>query len=807
MNNRRGLSSVIGMVFLVIVMSSTIGYFTYGVNLIEQLHDQLVSKGLEMQDKTKENFEISIAKIDAGKFNLTIHNTGELPIKFTRIWVNNVTDSTWPLQNFTVNKIVTPQEIITNVGQGLNLQALESQAYSIKLITDRGNGKEFFMNSPSQEPLDLKLMALPETVPDGFQTTLLLAVTNNMTKNNMLLNIKPIMQTPQVSGSAAYTLISDMAPSQKSTLDKGDTVFFTWTYEITGSLNDSVIFTISLQNGLPQNTVSATVKVSDVLLSQQSEISLTSNSLVSPENDDLLIFHSETFGTPNGEYQMYSGDPDIGGITISVETDDPDFFTNNGTAVNISAGNWNASLTYFSAPYPDSLMDNNSDNMKFHFEANIDPEDSTGNTNGHDLGSGSKMPTYDATGGPHGSGAFSFDDGDYIELDKEHGKNDIHNAPDTTALWFKAIDGISDTQYLYHAAKSNGEEYYRIIIDTNDNIEFEYLTKNNKTPAKCESSGFDYENGNWQHVVAVRPTDNTCKLYINATDVDLTPQNGNTDDDDVKVDKIFVGAEDDNPGDGFNGVIDDVLHWDNYALTADEVSDLFNTNYGTAAHLVTFYTNMTDKNGVFVSNIATDFNYPLKFLDGKQNGSFLNSFNYTTTTSSWTNFTNSERLVFDMQFISGLDMNLRIDDTSLTGNPNNSFLQYPLSNQVFQSFISIIASQTKTLSVYNGGPSTAWFTYEGTRLVFEDIASSNTFASIILQGNSTDINSTQDSIAVPVGSKLNLTFSTAKNPPAISGSTGLITIGNYNMKMQITGYDISGKSLTRIIDFGVVTVI
>ena len=179
---------------------------------------------------------------------ITIHNTGELPIKFTRIWVNNVTDSAWPLQNFTVNEIATPQQIITNVGQGLNLQALESQAYSMKLITDRGNTKEFFINSPSQELLDLKLIALPETVPDGFRTTLLLTVTNNMTKNNILLNIKPVMQTPQVSEGASYTLISDMSPSQKSTLDKGDTGYFTWTYEITGSLNDSVIFTTSLQN-------------------------------------------------------------------------------------------------------------------------------------------------------------------------------------------------------------------------------------------------------------------------------------------------------------------------------------------------------------------------------------------------------------------------------------------------------------------------------------------------------------------------------------------------------------------------------
>jgi hypothetical protein len=97
LGNKRGLSSVIGMVFLVIVLSSTVGYFTYGVNLIEELNDQVFMKTIEMQDKSRENFEITSARIDDGQFNFTIHNTGEIPINFTRIWVNNVTDSTWPL--------------------------------------------------------------------------------------------------------------------------------------------------------------------------------------------------------------------------------------------------------------------------------------------------------------------------------------------------------------------------------------------------------------------------------------------------------------------------------------------------------------------------------------------------------------------------------------------------------------------------------------------------------------------------------------------------------------------------------------
>lgn len=800
---RRALSSVIGMIFLVIVLSSMIGYFTYGVDLIEKLHNQVIVKTMEIQDKSKEDFQITSARIDGGKFNLTIHNTGELPINFTRLWINNVTDSSWPLQNFTLNEISIPQETIRNVGQGLNLQALESQAYSIKIVTQRGLGKEFSINSPSEEQLDLKLLALPDTVPDGFRTTLLLIVTNNMTKNNMLLNIKPVMQTPQTTGSASYTMISDMTPTQKSILDRGDSAYFTWIYEITGNIDETVTFTVSLENGIPQNVALSTVRINDVLLAQQSETALISSTLATPPKENILILHSETDNTPNGEYQMFSGDTDAGGITISVETDNPKFFTNHGNAVNIPAGIWNASLTYFSAPYPDSLMDNNSINMKFHFEGNVNPEDSTGNTDGHILGSGNKMPTYEIFGGPHNSGAFRFDGGDYIELDPES-ENDIGNAPDTTALWFKADDGVNDNQILYRANENPGNEYYEIGINTNDNVYFTFLGGSG-TPTKCESSGFDYENGNWQHLVAVRPSSYQCVLYINATSVAVSSIGSGGSN--IDIDEIFVGAEDSNPGDGFNGVIDDLMHWDSYDLTPSEVTDLYNTNYGDAAHLVTFYMNKTDAVGIVQANVATDNSFPLKFLDGKSNSSFLKSSNYTTTTNSWTNFTNAERLVLDMEFVSGLDMDMRIDDITLTGNPESSFLQYPSSKESFQSYITIIADQPKTLTVYNGGPTTAWITFDGTRLTFDDISSSNTFAAIITQANSTDVNSNQDSIAFPVESILQLTFSTAKNPPATSGSIGLIQPGIYDMKMHISGYDIDGKTLVRTIDFGTVSVI
>ncbi len=803
MKYRRGLSSVIGMIFLVVVLSSVLGYFTYGIHLVEQVNDQVITKGIESVDKSRESFEITNVRIDAGKFNLTVQNTGEIPIKLTRFWINNVTDDSWPLQNFTINTIATPKQIITNIGQDTSLYALDSQAYSIKLITQRGNSKEISINSPNQERLDLRLIALPETIPDKFRTTLLLTVTNNMTNQNTLLNIKPIMNTPEGTGTMVETLITPMFPNQISNLRQGDTANFVWIYEISGDIGNSVTFTASLENGYPGNSASAVVSVNDVLLSQQSTTALSAIAISGQINKDALIFHTETDQTPNGAFQMYPGDPDVGGNTISVETDNPNFFTNNGTSVNISSGIWNATLTYFSAPFPDSLIDNNANNMILHLESNGNPQDSTENTSGHTLGSSSNKPAYQSIGGPHASGAFSFDGVDYIQINKQSA-NDVKRAPDTTSLWFKAINGISTKQILYHASKSNNDEYYEIGVDTNDNVYFEFLTQKNKIPTKCISDGFDYENGNWQHLVAVRPTDQSCQLYINATLIKTSSLGDG--DGDISVEEIFVGAEDSSPNYGFNGVIDDILHWDDYSLNSGEITDLKNTNYGSAAHLVTFHMNKTDKNGIFVSNIATDFNYPLKFLDGEKNGKFLNSFNYSKATGVGVNFTDTQRLVFDMGFDSGLDMDMRIDDTSLTGTPNNSFLQTPASDYPFRSYLTVIGDQSNTFGMYNSGPETAWITFDKTRVTFDDISSSNTYASLLLQANGTDVTSNQDSKAFPAFTTLNLTFSSAKNPPSTSGSVGIIPPGNYVMKMHIEGYDVNGGSISKTVNFGTVLV-
>lgn len=820
MKQRRGLSSIIGMLFFVIILVSAISYFTYSIRMVDKVNDEVIVKGIESVDKIKEDFEIVSASIDNGKFNITIQNTGSLPINFKRLWVNNVTDNTWPLQNFTVNKVASPGQVLNNIGKDLNLYALESQAYSMKLITQRGNSEGISINSVSQGPVDLKFFALPSTVSDKFHTTLLLIVTNNMTKNNMLLNLKPEIVNIQKTATAQETLVSPVTPNEHESLAKGDTAYFSWTYQISGVEGDSVTFTASVENSYPGNEASATVTVNKVLLADKSGTSLEALGLGKNSLDDsVLIFHAETDQTPNGAYQMFSGASDGGvdGTLLQLESTTPSFFTKNGTDdITVPAGLWTASLQLQSEAMPDSLMDDNDKNMIFHFEANTDPEDSTGNTNGHNLGSGSERPTHESTGGPHGSGAFRFDDNDYIKLNKDP-DNDIKKAPDTTSLWFKADDGVSDTQYLYHAKKTNGDEYYKIIIDTNDNVVFEYLTKDNLTPAKCESSGFDYENDKWQHVVAVRPTDNTCKLYINATDVDLTPQNGNTNDDDVRVDEIFVGAEDDNPGDGFNGIIDDVLHWDNYALTSVEVSDLFNTNYGTGAHKFDIWLDQTDIDGILVQNIYNSLQVNFPFQDSKGLGdnddNGYSVFNFTFNMPQ-VNVTAGQRLNFSMNFIDStstweaLDLDMKIDDETLS--PYASFLQIQPPDNAFRSYFIYDNDFDLEVWITNTGANGIYFIQQGTRISLN--GTNGAYAAMIKSVNGTnplfDMSYDRDSIYIPVGSKAQIWFHPPTDHPSVTPIVGTrIPPGTYSATTWLEGYDDQGESFARSVKLGSVLVV
>ncbi|HJU13836.1 MAG TPA: LamG domain-containing protein, partial [Candidatus Nitrosotalea sp.] len=142
MKNRRGLSTVVGAVFAVIAISSTIAYVTYSMNTLSQYNNAVITKDQQLQNTNLEKFLITGVTVPNNKFNITVANTGSLPINITKVWVQNTTTTDWDY-GYSTSSIVAPGATLTNLGQALPVKYNPSNAYNVKVVTSRGNSYQF----------------------------------------------------------------------------------------------------------------------------------------------------------------------------------------------------------------------------------------------------------------------------------------------------------------------------------------------------------------------------------------------------------------------------------------------------------------------------------------------------------------------------------------------------------------------------------------------------------------------------------------------------------------------------------------
>ncbi|HET6458752.1 MAG TPA: LamG-like jellyroll fold domain-containing protein, partial [Nitrosopumilaceae archaeon] len=320
--------------------------------------------------------------------------------------------------------------------------------------------------------------------------------------------------------------------------------------------------------------------------------------------------------------------------------------------------------------------------------------DSSGNARDLNIPTNSSAPTF-GINGQHTTNAFSFDginDFLYGQSSLTSNVDDIKAGPDTTSGWFKYTGANNNNKkIIYREGSSPGGDYYQIALGngtTTGHGKLFFTFQTTSTPStnppqgNCFTTSSNLENGNWQHFVAVRDGDFTCRIYINGT-LDGIPDTigcpvctglgTNT----VDVSGPAEIARSPVPGlsNYFQGNIDEVFHWNNYSLTSTQAMALYNANYGTKAHTIIFKIDKTDSMGTTKANIKTDTRY-FPFFDTRATNSFNKIINYTTNVSSNQIFGSGDRLKFTIIWQSGLNMTLRLDDNTLS-NPITSFLQTP----------------------------------------------------------------------------------------------------------------------------------
>jgi hypothetical protein len=409
----------------------------------------------------------------------------------------------------------------------------------------------------------------------------------------------------------------------------------------------------------------------------------------------------------------------------------------------------------------------------------------------------------------------------------------------------------------------NPTEEYAITIGTCEDdctgdkgkISFTYSTNTAHTETTTCTSSDTYDNGNWQHVVAVRESDGDCNLYINGTLV-AGPVSGSTGTNTIDLKKASIGSISQKKGSerlpGTNDLLADVAswqHWNSKALTQPEANNLFYTNYGNNGTRIWVSMNITDGVGgdscTACEVLIDDKEYILPFHDPSANSprdgdkeyyfrDYLESY-----PDSWNKYTQYNIT----KFLSGSDrtlavenrlsISIRMDDTEQNlpiniragdGNfPSNdytdtvSFLQTGLTDPTWPAFLSFNYDEKVELTIFNQGPEGVWFTFPGTRMVLTTIDKTISYGAmpeeILILPNvdwePMDPERDGPYIADQVSAKIK--FYALTNPPFIpplqGGQPDTVPGGDFDAFVFLSGFDEAGTAFLKTVELGTVHIV
>jgi len=174
----------------------------------------------------------------------------------------------------------------------------------------------------------------------------------------------------------------------------------------------------------------------------------------------------------------------------------------------------------------------------------------------------------------------------------------------------------------------------------------------------------------------------------------------------------------------------------------------------------------------------------------------------------------NNRLGFTMSFDSKETLYLNIDDSALDGSGSNllsSYLQPTtlVSPQILPAFY--MWDQDLPLVeffAYNSGEEGAWFTYQGTRIVFN--GTNGNYSGLVYKIDGTTMTINSDSPYVARNSEVDIDFYPPQAIPinAIPPTDNEKVIpGIYDVTVFLNGYDEDGTIFLRSIDLGTITVV
>ncbi|GEM_PF-1939492 len=311
--DRRGLSTIVGAVFMVLLMAGALNVVLWALKQQDTVSQTIIQAQNSRVAKLNEKISFANVQVNNNKFNLTVSNSGGSVAHLVSLYVVNSTASPKQEYIYNINYYVSGRNSTTNIGQSLPLVVQSSNKYTVKVVTDGGNSATTTVSPISSLVMSMSLIAIPPTIAPGANATLLLAVTNNST--SPLTQLVSASVKPSCSGTCTLTLQSSQG--NNTLLSSGQTIFFKWKYNIGGSDGSSVTFTASIVNGNPGNTATATVQIRLLASSYASSSDYTSTVVDKyVQKPEIYMTMPSPFGIPSR-----SSDQALWGVTVVNPTD------------------------------------------------------------------------------------------------------------------------------------------------------------------------------------------------------------------------------------------------------------------------------------------------------------------------------------------------------------------------------------------------------------------------------------------------------------------------------------------------------
>jgi len=305
------LSSVVGALFFTVLMIA--GFSVLSLALDAQtdiVTTQRIISDIEIK-KQQEQFGILASTDGNDILNISINNQGQNPVEISSIWITNKTLSDQPVTRYNVNynDAFIPSGFTNNI---LSTQSLEivPDTYGLKVISAFGTIKTIELvvgAGGSSTGLRAELITDPPDVIIGQNVTIAMIVTN--TGDGIIQNVEP--DPLFVGGTGSVISASSHTPSSID-LDRGESVMFSWDYQVTGNSGDDLNFSAIARGD--------SVIPDDVFSNVVSDVSILRNPSdggVDPDivSDDLLARPQLFFVIPSS--QGKSGDTEaLWGINV-----------------------------------------------------------------------------------------------------------------------------------------------------------------------------------------------------------------------------------------------------------------------------------------------------------------------------------------------------------------------------------------------------------------------------------------------------------------------------------------------------------